>query len=275
MAGHSARLAAPASVSEASPKTAAKSADFVRSLDRGIAVIRAFSADHPARTASEVARSIGINLSSARRFLLTLADLGYVQIDGRRFRLSPKVLDLGYTHPFNRRLPDVAMPHLERLVSTVQESCSLSILEDGEIVYVAQATTRRLMRIAITVGTRVPAHATAMGWVLLAGQPDGWLDTYLASAPLHKNAIRRVRRDGYATADQELEESLRSIAAPIKDREGRVIAAINVTVHASSRTADTMKTQVLRPLLDTAKAIQDDLEWPTPTEHPGRRSAAC
>lgn len=249
-----------------------ESTEFVQSLDRGLAVIRAFNADNPELTLSEVARATGLNRASARRFLHTLVELGYVRTDGRRFALRPKILELGYAYLSSLSLPEVAMPHLERLVERVHESSSVSVLDGDEVVYVARVPTRRIMRIAIAVGTRFPAYATSMGRVLLAGQTDEWLDGYFATVSLSRLTphtiadpkrlhaeLRRIRRDGYALVDQELEEGLRSIAAPIRDGDGRVVAAVNLSAHASRGTVESMKQTLLPPLLETAAAIEEDL----------------
>jgi IclR family pca regulon transcriptional regulator len=245
--------------------------EFVQSLDRGLAVIRAFDADHPELTLSDVARATGLNRASARRFLHTLVELGYVRTDGRLFALRPKILELGYAYLSSLSLPEVAMPHLERLVERVHESSSVSVLDGDEVVYVARVPTRRIMRIAIAVGTRFPAYATSMGRILLAGQSDDWLDGYFATASLTsiterttvdvkklRSELNHIRRDGYAVVDQELEDGLRAIAAPIRDRDDRVIAALNVSTHASRATLEFMRANLLEPLLDTAAAIQED-----------------
>jgi IclR family pca regulon transcriptional regulator len=249
-----------------------ESTEFVQSLDRGLAVIRAFNADHPELTLSDVARTTGLNRASARRFLHTLVELGYVRTDGRRFALRPKILELGYAYLSSLSLPEVAMPHLERLVERVHESSSVSVLDGDEVVYVARVPTRRIMRIAIAVGTRFPAYATSMGRVLLAGQTEEWLDGYFATVSLSRitphtiadakrlrTELRHIRRDGYALVDQELEEGLRSIAAPIRDGEGRVVAAVNLSAHASRGTVEGMEKTLLPPLLETAAGIEDDL----------------
>jgi IclR family pca regulon transcriptional regulator len=250
----------------------AKASDFVRSLDRGLAIIRVFDADNPRLTLSQVARGVGINRASARRFLHTLRELGYVRIDGPHFELSPRVLHLGFSHLCDLRLPELAMPHLERLGQLCGESSSLSVLDHAEIVYLARASTDRIMRVTISVGTRLPAYATSMGRVLLAGRPDDWLDEYLATTTLEAKTpatitdaarllreLRSIRQLGYAIVDQELEEGLRSMAVPIRDRAGKVIAAINVSVHASRGTVEWMRDTMLHPLRETAEAIQDDL----------------
>src|ERR671929_385857 len=163
---------------------ALRGAHFVQSLERGLNVIRAFDASTPQLTLSEVARATGLTRAAARRFLLTLADLGYVRTDGRLFSLSPRVLELGYAYLSSLTLPEVAEPHLERLVAEVRESSSVSVLDGEDIVYVARVPTSRIMRVAISVGTRFPAYATSMGRVLLAGLTDDERARYLARADL-------------------------------------------------------------------------------------------
>jgi len=203
----------------------------VQSLERGLAVIRCFDADHPRLTLSEVAASTGLSRAAARRFLRTLVQLGYMRSDGSRFLLRPKVLELGYAYLSSMTLPEVAMPHLEQLVERVHESSSVSELDGDDVVYIARVPTKRIMTVSISVGTRFPAYATSMGRVLLAAQPDGWLAGYLAGVTLRgltahtitdpsslEAELRKVRAQGWALVDQELEEGLRSIAAPIRDR---------------------------------------------------------
>ena len=162
----------------------AREPHFVRSFERGLAVIRAFDAEHPALTLSEVARTCELTRAAARRFLLTLVDLGYVHTDGRLFRLTPRVLELGYAYLSSFTLPDLAVPHLERLVAQVGESSSLCVLDGDAIVYVARVPTSRIMTATITVGTRFPAHVTSVGRVILAHLPDEEIDTRLARADL-------------------------------------------------------------------------------------------
>jgi IclR family transcriptional regulator, pca regulon regulatory protein len=246
--------------------------EFVQSLERGLAVIRAFDAEHSEMTLSDVARLTGLTRASARRFLHTLVLLGYMRTDGRKFWLRPKILELGYAYLSSLSLPEVAMPHLEHLVERVHESSSVSVLDGDEVVYVARVPTKRIMRIAISVGTHFPAYATSMGRVLLAAKSDDWLDGYLASADLHaitrrtisdpkrlRTELERIRRQGWAMVDQELEDGLRSVAAPIRDADGEVVAAINVSAHASRGTPEEMREEFLPPLLSTAKLIEEDL----------------
>lgn len=249
-----------------------REAHFVQSLERGLAVIRAFDARHPELTLSEVARSCDLTRAAARRFLLTLVDLGYVRTDGRMFSLSPRVLELGYAYLSSISLPEVAAPHLEQLVAEVHESSSVSVLDGGDIVYVARVPTSRIMTVSINVGTRFPAYSTSMGRVLLAWAPDELIATYLDREPLGRltartltspRAVRtelaKVRAQGYAIVDQELEEGLRSIAAPIRDGAGQVIAAVNISAHASRTSVERMRRDLLPHLLATAAKIDADL----------------
>ena len=257
--------------------------DFVQSLERGLAVIRAFDRAHPELTLSEVAAATGVTRAAARRFLLTLVELGYVRSDGRFFSLTPRVLELGYAYLSSQSLPEVAEPHLEALVAEVNESSSVSVLDGGDVVYVARVPTSRIMTVAISVGTRFPAYATSMGRVLLAGLPDEDLATYIATLRLERLTARtvasaaglraeltRVRAQGWAIVDQELEEGLRAVAAPIRDRAGRTVAAINVSAHASRTPLDAVRRKLLPPLLATAARIEADL----PARIPGQSSVS-
>lgn len=259
---------------------------FVQSFERGLAVIRAFDAEHPALTLSEVARSCALTRAAARRFLLTLVDLGYVHTDGRLFRLTPRVLELGYSFLAGFTLSDLAQPYLEQLVERVRESSSLCVLDGDDIVYVARVPTRRIMTAAITVGTRFPAYVTSVGRVILAHLPDEEIDARLARADLRahtartivapqllKAELRRVRRQGYAIVDQELEEGLRSVAAPVRDRDGEVVAAVNIPVHASRNSPASVRRDLLPHLLATVARIEADLRVATAAT--GRAPAAA
>ncbi|GAA5159216.1 MULTISPECIES: IclR family transcriptional regulator [Amycolatopsis] len=249
-----------------------RAAHHVQSLERGLAVIRAFGAGAPELTLSDVARATGLTRAAARRFLLTLVDLGYVRTDGKYFSLTARVLELGYSFLSSMTLPEVAQPHLERLSAEVRESSSVSVLEGTDIVYVARVAVSRIMTVSINVGTRFPAYATSMGHVLLAGLDAPELEKYLAETRLDRltshtltepEALRAeleaVRRLGWALVDQELEEGLRSIAAPIRDRQGRVVAAVNVSTHASRTTREQVAEEMLPRLLATARRIEGDL----------------
>jgi IclR family transcriptional regulator, pca regulon regulatory protein len=257
----------------ADAQSGARNSDFVQSLDRGLAVIRAFGPDRDKLSLSEVARATGLTRAATRRFLLTLVKLGYVRNDGREFSLRPRVLELGYAYLSGLAMPEIAAPHLEELVARVRESSSISVLDGHHIVYVARVPTKRIMTVAISVGTRFPAYATSMGRVLLAGLSDADLDRYLAEAEFEpftartvtdpdrlREIVREVGRLGYAIVDQELEEGLRAIAAPIHGAGDTVTAAINVSAHASRVGMAAMRTDLLPALQETARRIEADLK---------------
>lgn len=249
------------------------SPDFVQSLARGLRVIEVFDASRPRQTLSEVARVADLTRATARRFLRTLADLGYVGTDGTSFWLTPRVLDLGYSYLSSMPLPEIAQPHLEKLSSAVGESSSVSILDSSDVVYVSRVQVRRIMTVGITIGTRFPAHTTSMGRVLLAGLSSSDLDDYFAHTPLEvegaafrvpdeetlRQRIDAVARKGYALVDQELEPGLRSLAAPIRDAEGRVVAAVNLSTHAMRYSIEQLEADFLPRLLSTADSISTDL----------------
>ncbi|MCD4535404.1 helix-turn-helix domain-containing protein [Nocardioides sp. cx-169] len=243
---------------------------FVRSLARGLEVITAFDAEHTTMTLSEVAARTGLSRAAARRFLHTLRALGYVRLDGAHFALTPQVLRLGTAYLSGLGLPQVVQPHLERLTGEVGESTSAAVLDGPDIVYVARVATRRIMTVGITVGTRFPAYATSMGRVLLADLPDADLDAYLAATPLVpltertldrpdalRAELRQVREQGWAAVDQELEAGLCSVAAPVRDASGRVVAALNISTSAV-RSGSLPEAYVTR-VVDTARAVSDDL----------------
>jgi IclR family transcriptional regulator, pca regulon regulatory protein len=245
---------------------------FVQSLERGLAVIRAFDADHPHLSLSDVARLTGLDRAATRRFLNTFVELGYMRLDGRLFSLRPKLLELGYAYLSALRLPQIAEPHLRVLSEQVHESSYVSINADGENVCVAHVPVRRIWTATITIGTRLPLLASGSGRVLLAGLDDDAVRTFLATHPLAQitpytkcdpkhlaAAIAEVRDQGWAFVDQELEEGLRVVAAPVRDPRGRVIAAVSVSTLARSSTAETFLRDMLPPVLRAAAAIEVDL----------------
>jgi IclR family transcriptional regulator, pca regulon regulatory protein len=251
--------------------------DYVQSLERGLTVIKAFGADTPELRLSDVARATGLTRAAARRFLLTLVRLGYVRQDGSTFSLRARVLELGYAYLSALSLPEVAMPHMETLVADVNESSSVAVLDDLDIVYVARVPTQRIMTITIAVGTRLPAYATSMGRVLLASlEPDDLEDRLERTEPERltpttvpgRRALRervdRAREAGWAMVDQELEQGVRSAAVPIRDAAGTVVAAMNVSVHASRMTMPALRREVVPKLLRTAEAIEIDLRAAAP-----------
>lgn len=244
---------------------------YVQSLARGLAVIAAFDAEHPRMTLSDVARRADLSRAAARRFLLTLETLGYVRSDGREFSLTPQVMRLGFAYLSSQSLPDIAQPHLQDLSMQIGESTSVAVLDGDDIMYVARRATTRIMHVSIRVGTRFPAYVTSMGRVLLAARPDAEIDAYLARAQLValtaqtitdpavlRERLEQVRELGYSLVDQELEVGLRSLAVPIRDRSGAVIAAANVSTSTFASPDRSVETH-LDALRRTVASIESDL----------------
>jgi IclR family pca regulon transcriptional regulator len=257
------------------------SGQYVQSLARGLSVIRAFDGDHPEMTLSDIARRTGLTRATSRRFLLTLVELGYVKTDGRMFSLTARVLELGFSYLSALSLPEIAQPHLEQLAASIHESTSASVLDGTDIVYVARVPTRRIMTVRINIGTRFPAYATSMGRVLLASLDADELDLHLAgidfpSLTSHTITSRealvaeldRVRDQGWAMVDQELENGLRSIATPIW-HGSTVMAAINVSTTANSHTVESIQENLLPPLKLAAERISHDLTASRPFTRAG------
>jgi IclR family pca regulon transcriptional regulator len=242
--------------------------NHVQSLARGLAVLPAFDADHRELTLADVARRTDLSRAAARRFLLTLGDLGFVRTDGKLFALTPQVLRLGAAYLTSLGLPEIASPHLERLSAQVGESSSCAVLDGDDVVYVARVATRRIMSVGIAVGTRFPAYATSMGRVLLAALDDAELDAYLGRTdrtrltpttlvdekPLRAE-LARIREQGWAFVDEELEIGLRSLAAPVLDARGLTRASVNVSMSGAPTDLEPMRA----PLLEAAAGITDDL----------------
>ncbi|GAA3027552.1 IclR family transcriptional regulator domain-containing protein [Actinokineospora globicatena] len=248
--------------------------EFIESLARGLTVLTAFDAGRAELGLSAVATATGLARATARRALITLVHLGYVSTDGRLFRPTPRVLGLGFPVLAATTLARIATPHLEELAVQVRDSSSLAVAaeDDGDIQYVARAATRRIMDIDITLGTRFPAYATGMGRVLLASLPPAELRRRLERTeqrPLTPHtitsraglvdALDRVRADGYAMVDEELEIGVRSVAVPVRDRAGAVVAAVNVAMHSERRTPRECVDEVLPLLRAAATAIEADL----------------
>jgi IclR family pca regulon transcriptional regulator len=246
----------------------ARETQSVQALERGLAVLQVFSREHPALTLSEVARLTGITRATARRVLLTLERLGMVRSDGRRFSLTPRVLTLGWAYLSSLGLWEIAQPLMEELTAQTGESCSAATLDLPDIVYVARVPTRRIMSITLNVGTRLPAYATSMGRVLLAELAPAELDAFLATAALEpltprtltdpaalRAELERVRAQGWALVDEELELGLRSIAAPVRGPSGAAVAALNVSAAASRVPVERVREEFLPALQRTAEAI--------------------
>jgi IclR family pca regulon transcriptional regulator len=219
--------------------------DFVLSLARGLRVIEAFEGHTEGQSVADVARATGFSRAAVRRSLTTLEELGYAESNGRTYRLSTRVLKLGFSYLSSNALPAMAQPTLERITELIHESSSLSVLDGEQIVYLARSTAKRVMSVGLSVGSRLPAYCTSMGRVLLAALPEVELADYLTRVDVQPltpktivdkvllgDIIRRVRSDGFALTDEELELGLRSVAVPVRTRQGRVVAAMNIGVHA-------------------------------------------
>ena len=249
-----------------------RSAEFVQSLERGLAVIKSFSRERPALTLSEIADLTGLTRAAARRFLITLRDLGYVGSDGRLFSLRPRVLELGYSYLSSLPVWEVAKPHLEELADKVRETTSASVLDGTEIVFVARVETKRIMALTLGVGSRLPAWATAMGRVLLADLSPTQLDEYFAKVRLEPLSARTVTDEadlrgiieqagiqGWTLVDQEVEEGVRSLAVPIRTPDGRAAAALTVCSHAFRVSVERVMDEFLPLVLETSKRITDEI----------------
>jgi IclR family pca regulon transcriptional regulator len=242
--------------------------DYVNSFARGLEVIRAFTRTRRSMTLSEVAERTGMNRAATRRFLLTLVREGYAGSDGKRFQLLPKILDLGFSALASLGLTDVAQPILDDLAEAVQESCFTVILDGEFVVYIAKAHYRRIMVASVDIGSRAPAYTMSSGRVLLSGLSEEALEAYLGRVKLEaltphtvtskiklKALIGETRQLGYCVVDQEYEIGLRSISAPIRDRSGAIIAALNAACPSPRFTLEDMRMRVLPKLLDSAGTI--------------------
>lgn len=250
----------------------AASKHFVQGFARGLQVIRSFGADAPRMTLSEVAKRSNLSRASARRILLTLVDLGMAGVADRRFFLTPKVLSLGYAYLSSMPLWQFCQPILESLVAECNETCSLFVLDDTEVVYVQRIAVRRILQIGVTIGSRVPAYATSMGRVLLAGLSPTEFEAYLSNlriVPLTHATVKTVddlraivedtRRKGYCWIDSEIEVGICGLAVPIHDSRGRVIAALNVSVSGGRTTEKKAVKQFLPLLQDAANKMHNSL----------------
>ena len=215
--------------------------DFVTALERGLAVIQCFDAEHRSMTLAEVSVRPGLSRGTARRFLLTLAELGFVAADNGGFSLTPRVMRLGYAFLSSLGIGEIAEPIIRGLGAQLDETVSLAVLDGEDVVFLARAEARRVYRTNVTVGARLPAHATSLGRVLLAGLPDAelaaWLErvqpvAYTPKTIMDKDrlmkAILQARQDGFATMDEELQIGIRSVAVPVPDRDGSTLAALNI-----------------------------------------------
>jgi IclR family transcriptional regulator, pca regulon regulatory protein len=253
-------LSPDAVVAAAVPQVSSR--DTVAGLANGLRVIEAFDQDRPRLSISEVAQRTGLTRAAARRYLLTLMQLGFVHQDDRLFALSPRVLRLGQSYMRSARLPRVIQPQLQNIALAMQEASSVGVLDGGDVIAIAAVTVGRVVSPTLQPGTRVPAHCSANGRVLLAALPDDALDHWLATHPMVartprtltqpaqvRDAVMRVREQGYAMVDQELEVGLRTIAVPLKNFRGETVAAMNVSAHAARLQLDELRERCLPVLL--------------------------
>jgi IclR family transcriptional regulator, pca regulon regulatory protein len=244
---------------------------FIEAIARGLDVIRSFDARRPSMSLSEVATAADLARPTARRILRTLELLGYVRVSAAGYSLTPRVLDLGQAYVQALGLWDIARPHMRALVARTHESSSIAQLDGSDIVYVARVAVPKIVALAVVIGTRFPAPPTSLGKVLLAGLSPAELDRTLGLPsrsqvrarwqPTRSEldaVLRDVRAKGWALTDEQLAHGIRSIAAPLRDGEGRVVAALNVTVHAAETSTETLQGDYLPWLLHTASDINAD-----------------
>jgi len=243
--------------------------DFVASFAKGLRVIESFRAEHARLAVSEVAEATGLDRATARRCLLTLHELGYADYDGKYFTLTPRVLRLGAGALAALPVAQIVQPWLDQLSEKIGQSSSVSILDDTEIVYLARAAQRKVMSIGLMPGSRLPAHCTSMGRVLLAALPEAEARATVERSNLSPRTPRSLtspdeimarvalaRAEGYALIDQEVELGLRSIAVPLYDTRGRVVAALNTGVAAVQAAPDELVSLYLPALLSVQSGLR-------------------
>ena len=243
--------------------------DYVNSLVRGLEIMRAFTRTRPTMTLSDISRATDLPRAAVRRFMLTLVGEGYAETDGKYFNLKPKVLQLGYAALSSLSFVEVAQPIMTRLAFKLEESVFAAMLDDEDVVYVGSAVSpERRVRISVAVGSRAPAHAVSTGRVLLAALPEDQREEYLAKAGFTRftpntvtsrtklrKLITEAGAQGWSIVDQELEIGLRSISVPIRQRNGKVVAALNVACPSSRMTQEDMHTRVLPELQAASQGI--------------------
>jgi IclR family transcriptional regulator, pca regulon regulatory protein len=264
----------PAITRSASEQTLvdASGPEFLEALARGLRVIEAFNQDRKQLTLSDIAKLVDLPRASVRRTLHTLVQLGYAEMDERMFRLKPRVLNLARAYLQSNAVTDIVQPALERLSEQTGESCSAAVLDGEDVTMIAHASPKRVLPVSAQIGFRLPASATALGRVLLAALDDRALEKFLArlrpeqitkftvtdKAQLRK-AILDVRKSGFALADQEVEIGFRSIAIPLKKRDGRIIAALNIGVHSERTPLKAMQGHYFQSLKTVANELQQQL----------------
>lgn len=242
--------------------------NFMTSLARGLAVIRAFSDQRRSLTIAQISNQTGIPRAAVRRCLYSLKQLGYVDADGNNFSLRPKVLTLGYSYLSSTPLTVSALPILNQISRTLNESCSLAVLDEGDVLYVSRSATSRVMSVALNTGSRLPAYCTSLGRAILAFLPPEALEAYLSRVELKphtertvtsverlRDVLASVRENGYALVEEELEVGLRSIAVPVRGASGEVVAALNIGAQAARVSSEQMRKEFLPVLLRGAQEL--------------------
>jgi IclR family pca regulon transcriptional regulator len=245
------------------------SPDFVTSFARGLSVIRSFGERAATLSLAEVAEKTDLTRPTARRFLLTLASLGYVRTDGKRFWLTPKTLELGYAYLSSMSIPEIVHSSMQHLVEMLNESCAIAVLSGWETVYIARVRPRHSMYLQVDVGARQPLYCTSIGRVLLAGMEPDQLAAYFAevSRPAlneHtltdegrlRDILETVRQSGYALIDQEVEQGLRAIAVPVHSKSGAIVAGVSVGTHTGRVSKEEMISTILPPLKECAREVE-------------------
>lgn len=243
---------------------------YVKSVEKTFAVLLAFTSEEPKLTVTRAAVKADLSRAAARRFLLTLTDLGYLRSDGNYFELTPRTLDIGASFMAGLTLPRIAEPHLKSLAAQLDETTSLCILDRTDVVYMARVAAPRLLSVSINVGTRFPAWATSMGRILLAGLEDAEREAYLREVKLRpftdhtvssveqlRDAVEKAGRAGWAIVSGELEEGLRGVAVPVK-RGSQVVAALNVSLQRHRAGTAVIEHEIVPSLQAAASRIGDD-----------------
>ncbi len=244
--------------------------DWIAGLEKGLSIIETFDDANPRLTASQAGERCGMTRTAARRYLLTLAHLGYVATDGKLFWLTPRVLRLGQSYLESARLPRIVQPFLQRVTAGTQEIAYVSVMDGDDIVYIARNGTNRAMNTGFVLGARVPAQVTAAGMLMLALRDPEWQEAWLASHELKaytshtiasKDRLRvelaRIRAQGWAISEQQLELAYRGVAVPLIDRRGELVGGLNVTMPMLHETTDEAAARVLPVLLETARAMRN------------------
>ena len=251
---------------------------YVKSLGKGFKVLKTFTPDRPQLTLTEVAELVGFDRATARRFLYTLEDLGLLERTAKKyFKLSPKILELCYTYVSSLHFPDIALPYMEELREEFNESVNLAVLDGKDIIYVVRVPARRIMGTTIRVGTRLPAHATSMGKLILAYKPfrkvkailgaklEKFTDKTITDYEKLRDELSKIKERGYSVNNEELEPGLISIAVPIRDYTGEVVAAMNISSSTSRTSVDEMIQKYLPRLNEVAEKVSRQLgfkgEW--------------